>query len=173
MNTEAFWVTFSTPYPRRNVLSANQAQAVPSLASPPRRTVETFRARVSSFLALDCEETTLAASFHSVCCRAVFPSPTPTGKRFWRLRFPRAGFSGAGPAAPGAEAPAQAPSRAPPLAFLSLGLVLIRSSWFETWNNPAGRWGQAGGGWQRASHRFHFGLSQFTVFFTYFLLQLC
>lgn len=146
MNTEAFWVfIFSTSYPRSNVLSANREKAVGQLSclgSPLRRTVETFKAWVSSFLALDCEEMTLASSVHSVCCWTVFPSPTPIGKWFRRLHFKWTGFNAV-------SSPQLWVLRhlhrqlflsllplTPCLIFLSLGLVLICSSWFETWNKP-------------------------------------
>lgn len=151
MNAEAFWVSiFSTPYPRSNVLSANKEKAVGQLSclgSPLRRTVETFKAWVSSFLALDCEEMTLASSFHSICCWTVFPSVCvcvcpPLANDFnvcilngqvlmpsaplqlWVLRLlHRQPFLFLLP-------------HTPCLVFLSLGLVLICSSWFETWNKP-------------------------------------
>lgn len=106
MNTEASWVfIFPTPYPRSDVLSAKTEKAVgqvPPLGSPLRRTLETFRAWVSYFLVVDCEEMTLASS-HSVCCWTVFP------KWVQHLHFKWTGFNAANPPpALGTETPPQA-----------------------------------------------------------------
>lgn len=152
MNTEASWVfIFPTPYPRSDVLSAKTEKAVgqvPPLGSPLRRTLETFRAWVSYFLVVDCEEMTLASS-HSVCCWTVFfPNEfsicisngrvlmPPTPLQLWVLRLlHRQLFRFLLPLTP-------------PLILLSLGVVLTCSSWSETWIKLQWCSGERRAGWE-------------------------
>lgn len=80
------------PFSRRGA-GCSQLSSVGS----PLRTVETSIARVSSFLALDCEEMTLASSFHSICCWTVFPSPPTSTGKWLCLHFKRTGFNAVSP----------------------------------------------------------------------------
>lgn len=181
MNTEAFWVfIFPTPYPSSDILSANTEKAVgrvPPLGSPLRRTLETFRAWVSYFLLVDCEEMTLASS-HSVCCWTVFP------KWVQHLHFKWTGFNATSP-------PLQLwvlrllhrqlfrflLPLTPPLILLSLGVVLTCSSWSETWIKPQWCSGERRAGWEGVgvcySSVSHLVVTIYCIFYFFFLLQFC